>query len=284
MATQAVTTQQTDVSRITPAPGSVRALLESAEYKNRFAEVLGKRAPQFIASLNMLVYASKQLKECDPKTVIAAAIQAAALDLPIDPNLGFAYIIPYGKEAHFQAGWKTYVQLAHRTGQYRNINVTEIYAGEIKSVNRFTGLPVFGERTGDEVVGYLAYFMLVNGFEKYVYMTAEALLAHGKQYSKTFNRSDSKWKTDFPAMAKKTVIKQALSKWGPLSIEMKQVLAADVMPDEPAPVELTPEQRARYRAALFGTDDDGDEPTEAAPATDNLAVDREIVDAEKAKA
>lgn len=264
-----------DLARVTPAAGTVAALVQTKLYQDKFKEVLGQRAPQFIASLTTLVYANKQLKECDPRTVIAAAIQAAALDLPIDPNLGFAYIIPYKTEARFQAGWKTYVQLAHRTGQYHNIHVAEVYTGMVKSVHPFTGVPVFGERSGDDVTGYMAYFQLTNGFEKYLYMTSEALLAHGEKYSKTFRRDDSKWKTDFPAMAKKTVIKQLLSKWGPLSIEMRTVLAAEaVAEDEPADGPVAPGDKA----ALFGED----EPPAAASSEppSNAELDRMIVESE----
>lgn len=288
MTTQQIATQSDQ--RITRAPGTVASLLESTQYKQRFEEVLGRRAPQFIASLTTLVYASEALRKCSPQTVIAAAIQAAALDLPIDPNLGFAYIIPYKGEARFQAGWKTYVQLAHRTGQYRNIHVAEVLTGMVKSIHPFTGLPTFGEPTDDKVVGYMAYFQLTNGFEKYLYMTCDQLQAHGKQYSKTYSRDDSKWKTDFPAMARKTVIKQLLSKWGPLSIEMRTVLAADAMPDESTgEVEMTPEQRAKVKAALWAeepADEAGQQPpTSSQPEQqpDNNALDREVAEMDRAK-
>lgn len=265
----------------TPASGSVRALLQSAEIQKRFAQVLGERAPQFIASLSTMVYANPALRECDAMTVITSALQAAAFDLPIDPNLGFAHLVPYSGKARFQPGWRAYVQLAHRTGQYAKINVTEVYAGEYRGENRLTGDIVWGERTGDEIVGYAAYFRLTNGFEKSLYMTADDLDAHGKRYSKSYSRSDSAWKTNFDAMARKTVLKSLLSKWGPLSIQLQKALAADVPPDD-VPVETpagnaSAEQHAAGIAALYGEEEPGSAPTDEPPPLDNAALDAEIL-------
>lgn len=265
----------------TPASNSVRALLQSAEIQKRFAQVLGERAPQFIASLSTMVYANPALRECDAMTVITSALQAAAFDLPIDPNLGFAHLVPYSGKARFQPGWRAYVQLAHRTGQYAKINVTEVYAGEYRGENRLTGDIVWGERTGDEIVGYAAYFRLTNGFEKSLYMTADDLDAHGKRYSKSYSRSDSAWKTNFDAMARKTVLKSLLSKWGPLSIQLQKALAADVPPDD-VPVETpagnaSAEQHAAGIAALYGEEEPGSAPTDEPPPLDNAALDAEIL-------
>lgn len=283
-ATQAVVEQRLP----TPAAGTVRALLQAATVRERFEQVLGERAAGFIASLANLVYASKQLKECDPPTVIAAALQAAAFDLPIDPNLGFAYIIPYGTQARFQPGWKAFVQLAHRTGQYRALHVTEIYEGELKHIHRFTGVPAFGQRTGDKVVGYMAYFELTNGFAKYLYMTAEECLAHGQKYSKTFSRTDSKWKTEFDAMARKTVLKQLLTKWGPLTTDMQKVYAADVVPEESDNgdgwVDAADQEHAPIEADVAQPAPDpetGEIKLDAPP--DNAALDAEIVAREQAQ-
>lgn len=147
---------------------------------------------------------------------------AASLDLPINQNLGFAYIIPYGNEAQFQMGYKGYIQLAMRTGQYQTINAAEVYEGEIVKQNRFTGEYEFGEKTSDKIVGYIAYFKLVNGFEKYLYMSIEEMQAHAKKFSKNYKGGTDKWGiTDFHSMAIKTVLKRLISKYGILSIEMQ---------------------------------------------------------------
>ena len=215
-----------------PAAGTVRDLLRLESVKERFREVLADKAPQFIASLASLVYASRQLKACEPYTVIAAALKAAALDLPIEPSLGFAAIVPYGEMAQFQMQWKGYVQLALRTNQYANINVTETYTGMITGIDPFTGVVKKGKRTGDEVTGYYAYLKLINGFEKEVYMSVDEVLAHGKKYSKTFEKAGSTWKTNPNAMGRKTVIKQLLTRWGILSVEMQNAFQAEIPPQD----------------------------------------------------
>lgn len=200
---------------------TLQGLLGTDQVKNRFEELLGKKAPGFVSSLLAVVNNNKLLAKAEPKTVISAGAMAAALDLPINQNLGFAYIVPYGNQAQFQMGYKGYIQLAMRTGQYKNINADVVYEGEIKNVNRFTGEFEFGERTSDTVVGYMAYFKLTNGFEKYLYMSLEDMQAHAKRYSHNYKGSTDKWGlTDFHTMAIKTVLKRLLSKYGILSIEM----------------------------------------------------------------
>ena len=200
---------------------TLKGLLGTEQVKNRFEELLGKKAPGFVSSLLAVVNNNKLLAKAEPKTVISAGAMAAALDLPINQNLGFAYIVPYGNQAQFQMGYKGYIQLAMRTGQYKNINADVVYEGEIKNVNRFTGEFEFGERTSDTVVGYMAYFKLTNGFEKYLYMTLDEMQAHAKRYSKNYKGGTDKWGlTDFHTMAIKTVLKRLLSKYGILSIEM----------------------------------------------------------------
>ncbi|MBO8169319.1 MAG: recombinase RecT [Thermoanaerobacteraceae bacterium] len=212
---------------------TVKGLLSQESYKKRFEEVLGKRAPGFISSLINLVNGNTNLQECIPQTVIASAAVAATLDLPIDPNLGFAYIVPYKvkgvAKAQFQMGYKGFIQLAMRTGQYKTINAAEVYEGEIKSHNRITGEIEFDfdNKQSDKIIGYVAYFKLLNGFEKYLYMTVEEIEAHAKRYSKSYNSSSSPWKTDFHSMALKTVIKRLLSKYGILSIEMQTAVKVD---------------------------------------------------------
>jgi len=216
-----------------PVPGSVRDLLRLEKIKSRVSEVLGERAPQFIASLSNLIYQSPELKDCEPYSVIASAMVAAAMDLPIEKNLGFAYIIGYydkkarRKVAQFQMGWKGFVQLALRTGEYTRIEANAVYKGEVKRHNRFTGDVEFGERVSDEVAGYLLYFKLRNGFEKYVYMTVDQAQKHGEKYSPTYGKEWSKWTTNPHDMGLKTVVKQGISKWGVMSIQFQNAVAKD---------------------------------------------------------
>nr|DAI45059.1 MAG TPA: RecT protein [Caudoviricetes sp.] len=201
---------------------TIQGLVAQEDIKARFEELLGKKAPGFISSLLAVVNNNKLLAKANPRTVIAAGAMAASLDLPINQNLGFAYIIPYKDEAQFQMGYKGYIQLAMRTGQYQTINAAEVYEGEILKQNRFTGEYEFGEKTSDKIVGYIAYFKLVNGFEKYLYMSIEEMQAHAKKFSKNYKGGTDKWGlTDFHSMAIKTVLKRLISKYGILSIEMQ---------------------------------------------------------------
>ncbi|HGH0452581.1 TPA: recombinase RecT, partial [Clostridioides difficile] len=141
------------------------------------------------------------------------------------------------KEAQFQIGYKGFIQLAMRTGQYKTINAIEIYENEIKSVNRLTGEIEFNENKdeidNEIVVGYIAYFKLLNGFEKTLYMSKEDMEKYAKRYSQTYKSNkdyvvkSSLWTTDFDAMAVKTVLKRLLSKYGILSIEMQKALETD---------------------------------------------------------
>ena len=206
--------------------------VENENIKKKFQEVLDKGAGAFVTSLLSLVKSSPQLTAADPKTVISAAMTAATLKLPINPNLGFAYIIPYGKEAQFQMGWKGYVQLAMRTGQYKTINAAVVYEGQIEDIDFVTGEIIRGKKKSDKVVGYVAYFELINGFSKTVYMSSEDMLRHAQTFSKSFSRSSSVWKTNFDAMGLKTVIKQLISKYGIMSIDMQgEALSAAISAD-----------------------------------------------------
>lgn len=201
---------------------TIQGLVSQDSVKARFEELLGKKAPGFISSLLAVVNNNKLLARANPNTIVAAGAMAASLDLPINQNLGFAYIIPYGNEAQFQMGYKGYIQLAMRTGQYQTINAAEVYEGEIVKQNRFTGEYEFGEKTSDKIVGYIAYFKLVNGFEKYLYMSIEEMQSHAKKFSKNYKGGTEKWGiTDFHSMAIKTVLKRLISKYGILSIEMQ---------------------------------------------------------------
>lgn len=207
----------------------LRQELEKDGIKNRFNEMLGKKAAGFMSSIITVQNSNPQLKECEPMSIIGAAAVAATLDLPIDKNLGFAHIVPYGKVAQFQMGYKGFIQLAMRTGQYQTINACPIYDGEFISENRLTGEIVFdfNAKKSDTIIGFAAYFKMINGFEKTIYWTKEKITNHAKKYSKSFNNSSSRWQKDFNVMALKTVIKSLISKWGILSIDMQTAIITD---------------------------------------------------------
>lgn len=218
---------------------TVTQALNSPDAKSKFQELLGKRSTQFITSVLSTVNNNKLLQNAEWPTIYQAAITAATLDLPINPNLGFAYIVPYGREAQFQMGYKGFIQLAQRSGKFKTINVSDVREGEIEDFDRLTGQIKFNwiqdnaTRLKKPVVGYVSYFELLNGFSKLMYMTVEELNAHGQSYSKSFNSKnrDGKfvglWKTNFESMAQKTVVKLLLSKYAPLSTQMEVALTTD---------------------------------------------------------
>lgn len=225
----------------------VKSFLENEDCKKRFQDVLGKKTNQFVASLLNTVSANKSIQECEPKSIISAALIAASFDLPIDSNLGFAAIVPYGstegKKAQFQIMAKGFIQLAIRSGQYIRMNYSEVYEDELKSYNPITKEIVFdatfkpeGQRESgltDKIVGYFASFELITGFKQSMYMTVNEIRNHAKKYSKSYqydlrkNSKSSRWSEDFDVMAKKTLIKMLLSKWGILSIDMQRAIFAD---------------------------------------------------------
>lgn len=219
---------------------SVSKMVSNEAIKARFNEVLGKSAPKFISSL-ISVSNLPSLRSADPQSVISAAMVAATLDLPINPNLGFAYILAYkdGKSgnmvAQFQMGYKGFIQLAMRSGQYKTINATDIRKGEIVSENILSGEIEFkklpdDERAKAEIIGYAAYFRLTNGFEKTLYMSKKEVEAHALKYSSSYKNDKYKsslWNTQFDLMAKKTVLKLLVSKYGPLSVDMQMATQFD---------------------------------------------------------
>lgn len=215
---------------------TTKSLLTSPNVQQKFSEMLGKRANGFLTSVLQIINSNKLLQEADPMSIYNSAMISATLDLPINPNLGFAYIVPfnqkvgsnYVKMAQFQMGWRGYVQLAQRTGLYKTISVTAIYEGQIKSNNPLKGIEFdFEAKTSEKIIGYCSYFELLNGFEKYLYMTAKEMEEHAKKYSQTYKKGFGVWKDNFDAMALKTVLKMNLQKFGPLSVEMQTAVQAD---------------------------------------------------------
>ena len=201
--------------------------------------VLAERKGEFINNLTAVVANDAKLQACEPLTLMYAALKATALRLPLDPNLGQAYIIPYKNnkerktEAQFQIGWKGFIQLAIRSGQFAVINTTDIREGELKGYDLMTGevnVQAVPDRENKPVIGYLAYFKLTNGFAKSLYMTAEEIEQHATRYSQSYRgkyKDSSLWATDKDAMAKKTVLKLLLNRFAPLSVDMAKAVQAD---------------------------------------------------------
>lgn len=194
-------------------------------------ETLGRKSNQFIASVAALVNSNELLAQVDKKSVLLACLTAASLDLPINQNLGFAYIIPYKGQAQFQLGYRGFIQLAMRSGQFQTINVSDVRQDEIVGTNRLTGEMTFSwietDRESNPVVGYVGYIKLINGFEKSLYMTVSELQAHGVKYSQSAKRGFGLWKEDFDAMAQKTIIKLLLAKYAPMTVDMQRATLAD---------------------------------------------------------
>lgn len=225
------------------------AMIVHPNTQSYLTSVLGDRKGEFVNNITALVANNRQLQECEPSTLMYAALKATALRLPLDPNLAQAHVIPYKNnktrtvEAQFQMGWRGFVQLAIRSGQFQTINVTDIRKGEIQGYDLISGemqVKAVPEREKQPVEGYMAFFRLTNGFFKSLYMTVGEVEKHAKRYSQTYAskndyvRSSSKWTTDFDAMARKTVLKLLLSRFAPLSVEMQQAVQADqsVMRDD----------------------------------------------------
>ena len=218
----------------TNQPLTAKALFSQGNVKSKFEELLGKRASAFITSVLQIVSSNELLSQAEPNSIFHAAAVAATLDLPLNNNLGFAYIVPFKDNkkncvlAQFQIGYKGFIQLAQRSGQFQTISATPIYEGELVESNPLTGFRFdFTKRVSENVVGYAAYFKLLNGFEKTLFMSADDLKKHGVKYSQTFKRGFGLWKDDFDAMATKTVLKLLLSKFAPLSIEMQKAVITD---------------------------------------------------------
>ena len=232
----------------------VNTFLDRDGLRKRFDELLGKRSPQFISSIVSMVNADKNMQQAfyeSPMTVIQSALKAATFDLPIDQNLGYAYIVPFKNykkdlgakkmEATFILGWKGMHQLALRTGAYKTINVVDIREGELKKYNRLTEeveidfIEDENEREQRPVIGYVGYYRLVNGAEKTIYMSVKAIENHEKKFRKGEYQGKG-WRDDWDAMARKTVYRILIGKWGVMSIdyqtadEGKQL--ADVMAED----------------------------------------------------
>uniref|UniRef100_A0A6M3LZS4 Putative DNA recombination protein n=1 Tax=viral metagenome TaxID=1070528 RepID=A0A6M3LZS4_9ZZZZ len=218
-----MTEQTTAVAKATGVALLKQSLFAEAT-KQQFENVLNREAGAFMASVLDLYQSDTALQKCDPISVIRECMKAAVLKLPIVKSLGFAYIIPYGNTAQFQMGYRGYIQLAMRTGQFKYLNAGVVYEGMKVIKDLLSGnVRIEGEAKNDKAIGYFCYMELVNGFSKAEYMTREQVEAHAKRFSKAYKQATSAWKTDFDAMALKTVLLK-LHKYFPMTVEMARVI------------------------------------------------------------
>lgn len=225
----------------------LNSLLDSEGYRKRFNELLGARTPQFVSSIVSLVNADQNLQKAfyeAPITVVQSALKAATFNLPIDPNLGYAYIVPFNNrvkdqdgrehkrmEATFIIGYKGMNQLALRTGVYKTINVIDVREGELKSYNRLTEeielefVEDDEERDALPIIGWVGYYRLINGTEKTIYMTRKQIEQHERRHRKGQYMGKG-WREDFDSMAMKTVFRRLIGKWGLMSIDYQRADAA----------------------------------------------------------
>lgn len=238
----------------------LKSVMNADSVQQQFKNALGENSNSFIASVIDLYGGDASLQQCEPKAVVMEALKAAVLKLPIAKSLGFAYVIVFNNSVKddkgnwvkvatptFVPGYKGFIQLAMRTGQYRYINADVVYEGELQKVNKLTGEVSFnGEKKSDKVVGYFAYFELLNGFSKTLYISLDDMCKHAKKYSPTIknkkdvtveslkilaNQSMSSggvgWLGNFEDMALKTCVRNLLSKFGYLSVEMVNAIESD---------------------------------------------------------
>ena len=240
-------TQTQEIEKREEGPiAKIRDYLANVDVKGRLEDILGKRAAAFGNSIVNVVSGSKQLMEVarnNPGSIMRAAMKAATINLPIEPALGQAAIVPYKNEAVFQLMYRGVIQLCVRSGQYKKIHCSEIYADELKSHNPITGEVKFNDpatykmryadKNGQNVVGHYAYFRLTSGFEKAEYMTKAEVMVHAQKYSKAFQydlkegKKASPWSTDPIPMGNKTVLLKLLKRFGIMSIEMQDAITAE---------------------------------------------------------
>ena len=239
----------------------LKSIVAAPSIQEQFKNALGEHKDAFVASLIDLYANEKQLQSCNAKAVVLEALRAATMRLPLNKALGFAYIIVFNNSVRnpdgsfskvptptFVPGYKGYIQLAMRTGQYRTINADFVYEGELRKVDKLKGEVAFdGEKKSDKIVGYFCYFELLNGFSKTLYVPIEEMAAYALRYSPSFKgrnkptaealiaaaqsgavSSQVGWQGNFNDMGLKTVIRRLLSKYGYLSVEMQSAMDKDV--------------------------------------------------------
>lgn len=216
--------------------------IQSEGYKRLINNTLGdpKRAAKFIAAISSAVATNSSLQQCDAGSILSGALLGEALNLSPSPQLGQYYLVPFKDKAQFQLGYKGYIQLAIRSGQYKDIDVIEVREGEYLGRDKITGKHQFEfiedevERENKPIIGYMAYFEYLNGFYKNLYWSKEKMQKHALEYSQAYASDVKKgtnysfWAKDFNGMAFKTMLRQLISKWGIMSIDMQEALTKDM--------------------------------------------------------
>lgn len=211
----------------------LKTALNAPSVKAKFEEMLGKRAPQFMTSITSVVGNNALLQKADVNSIIMGAATAASMDLPLNSNLGYAALVPFNSKegcfAQLQIMSKGWTELFLRSGQCQSIINEVVYEGQLVKKNKFTGEYVFDEdaKKSDKIIGFMAYFKLTNGFEKFDYMTIDEVKAHAQKFSQTYRKGTGIWRDHFEAMGCKTILKRLLTKYAPKSIEMQQMAMFD---------------------------------------------------------
>nr|DAW10668.1 MAG TPA: RecT protein [Caudoviricetes sp.] len=211
----------------------LKATLNAPSVKAKFEEMLGKRAPQFMTSITSVVGNNALLQKADVNSIVMGAATAASMDLPLNPNLGYAALVPFNSKdgcfAQLQIMTKGYVELFIRSGQCKSLICEVVRKGELVKKNKFTGEYVFDEskRESDEIIGVMSAFELVNGYKKVEYMTVQEVKDHAQKFSQAYRRNAAIWKDNWEEMMKKSCLKRLLVRWAPKSIEMQQMVMFD---------------------------------------------------------
>lgn len=232
--------EKAEVAKTESEKLGIAGFLAQEAVKANVESVVGtKDSQRFVSAVVSAVQTNPSLAECSNSSILSAALLGHSLNLPQSPQLGYFYMVPFknktGTEATFQISYRGLIQLAMRSGQYKNMNVTDIREGELVSYNpiedtyEFKAETDFTKRSNLKIIGYYAFFEMINGFRKGIYWSIEQLDAHAKKYSASYRNGwgSSLWKSDFDAMAKKTMLRQLISKWGIMSVDMEKAYTGD---------------------------------------------------------
>lgn len=283
-----------------------QAVMNNSYYQTLLQNTLKENKGTFTTSLMELATSDESLLQCNPNALMAEALKAASLHLPLNKQLGQCYILPFKNHGVLTptlvVGTKGYLQLAMRTGKYETINSDVVYEGELKGYDKVTGnLDLSGIRTSNVPIGYFAYMKMKNGFSKLLYMSLDEVCLYAKQYSPTVKFKDGVtsetlknlalkqaasgvsdgvgWYSNFESMALKTVLRRLLSKWGELSIENNDILNID---EAPSAEQQRDEEFAEAKEVIVVNDETGEinqpaNDASAAPAEPQASSHRKLV-------
>lgn len=223
--------------------GKMKQILRTPAMQDLINNTLKDKAEMFTASILEVFGADGYLQKCDPAAVVKECMKAATLNLPLSKALGFAWVVPFKGEPQFQIGWKGYVQLAQRTGQYKYINAGPVYEGELRKVSKLTGeLDIEGEATSDKVIGFFAHIELTNGYSKSLYWSVEKMRNHAIKYSQQSKKAGKLagvWASDFEPMGTKTILATLIRRYGIMSTEMLGVVREEQDAEDRAQTEIS---------------------------------------------